>query len=99
MTKRWNICVVKDYKFINKRAMRSWQEGGGGPHLSDSLIGAFDQDLLGPPIILCHGIKEPLTSSRAGIELFGQELNPLQHGRLKSRYESTIDRPIHKGCS
>lgn len=89
-------------------------------HLSDNLIGALDEDLHGPPVVVGHPIQKPLketqqrdvefgmqagnrrrkqsvvqrrSSDLAGrlavVELFGEQLDPLQHGGLMWGDEGT----------
>ena len=52
-------------------------------HLANHLVGALNQNLHWPPLIVCHVIQEPFTSCLWCIELFCQKLHPLHHSWLK----------------
>ena len=46
-------------------------------YLSDGLVGTLDDDLLWPPVVPGHGVKEPLTGRGTRVVLLGQQLYPL----------------------
>jgi len=91
------VCITRHYLLCYRKTkqLHSSNESNDGTatDLSDSMIGAFNKDLLRPPIIFSHCVHEPLTTSAVGVEQLGSYLYPLQHRRLKAQTETSKTTP------
>lgn len=101
-TSRWNICntpltnthttksrshnISNEYRICNKKTPTTFSMQHVA-YLADHLNGAFDEDLLRPPIVFSHCLKEPLHRPQITIDRFLANINILLQGINSKRWK------------